>query len=101
MNYRNPDLLKLAKYAPHCMCCGCQNHGQIVMAHANWSEFGKAMGMKAHDCFVAALCDVCHRELDQGLYMAKLERFDKFLMSFFATLLWLYQSGLIVVKRVK
>ena len=83
------------------MKCPAANHGQVVMAHANWEEFGKGMGMKAHDCFVAALCDDCHRELDQGLRMAKLERFDTWLMAYIKTQLWLYESRLIVVKRVK
>ena len=101
MNYRNPQLLALAKYAPRCMKCGCDNHGQIVMAHANWEEFGKGMSIKAHDCFIAALCWKCHKELDQGLRMSKLERFDDWLMAFIKTWVWLFTARFIGVLKIR
>jgi len=49
----------------HCMNCGADD-GTIVAAHSNSGRHGKGMAHKAHDVFVAFLCDRCHRWLDQG-----------------------------------
>jgi len=34
------------------------------------------MGIKAHDCFTAALCQSCHHELDQGKNLSREQRED-------------------------
>jgi hypothetical protein len=62
--YENRKLLDLAN-GMACQGCGRED-GTIVMAHSNKSIHGKAKGMKAHDCFVAALCHACHYWIDFG-----------------------------------
>ncbi|MFY7906716.1 MAG: hypothetical protein ACOVO0_11310 [Burkholderiaceae bacterium] len=50
-----------------CQHCGASGDGAgVTWAHSNWAIHGKAKGIKASDVYVAALCWVCHRELDQG-----------------------------------
>lgn len=61
--YRNPKLLALAKHAPKCFCCGHENDGTVVGAHANTQEMGKGTGHKADD-LVAYLCARCHDLVD-------------------------------------
>lgn len=60
--YRNRKLLDLARELP-CQNCGADD-GTISPAHSNFSEHGKGKGLKAHDVFWAALCNACHRWLD-------------------------------------
>lgn len=63
-NFRAPALLRMAR-DQSCTNCGADD-GTIVAAHSNWSEHGKGMSIKAHDCFIAHLCARCHSWLDQG-----------------------------------
>lgn len=56
-----------------CQACGVQD-GTVCAAHANWADYGKGLARKADDTAVAALCSVCHSDLDQGLRMTKAER---------------------------
>jgi hypothetical protein len=37
-----------------------------VPCHANWSEYGKGMGLKAHDVYTVPGCSACHHWLDFG-----------------------------------
>lgn len=67
-------------------------------AHANWGVYGKGMGQKAHDCFVAALCQDCHHEIDQGKELTKEERQQQWESAWRATLLALFQNGSLRVK---
>ena len=97
MNYRNRALLDLARDAP-CMGCGKQD-GTTVAAHSNWREHGKGMSVKAHDCFVAFLCFVCHAALDQGKEMSRDQRYETWLMAHFKTMLYLWQKELIGVRK--
>lgn len=61
-------LTDIARNYP-CMNCGA-DRGTTVSAHANSGEYGKGLGRKADDCFIAFLCDdSCHRWLDQGTGM--------------------------------
>lgn len=46
-----------------CQNCGNQNE-TTVSAHANWSEYGKGRGLKAHDWAIAWLCHDCHMWCD-------------------------------------
>lgn len=100
--YENPRLLKLAK-GMSCQGCGCED-GSVVMAHSNAAIHNKAKGMKAHDCFVAALCSECHYWLDSGTtvygYLWEPTRENK--LEFFrramdATMLYLWRTGAIIV----
>lgn len=52
-------------------------HGDVatvVPAHANWSAYGKGLGLKAKDEFTVPACMHCHAELDQGRVFSKEER---------------------------
>ncbi|MGZ5080716.1 MAG: hypothetical protein ACXWG8_10265 [Usitatibacter sp.] len=44
-------------------CANCGAPG-TEPAHANWGEMGKGKGLKAHDCFIAELCHLCHMYVD-------------------------------------
>lgn len=48
-----------------CQHCGAAD-GTIVGAHSNWAVHGKGRNIKADDNRIAALCWVCHHQLDQG-----------------------------------
>ena len=52
--------------AMRCQGCGLSECAGVTWAHANWSEYGKGLAIKASDIYVAALGCVCHRKLDQG-----------------------------------
>jgi len=67
-------------------------------AHANWGIYGKGMGQKAHDCFVAALCIRCHAELDQGKNLSADERQQMWESAFRKTLLALFETGRLTCK---
>ena len=44
-------------------CCQC-GATPVDVAHANWQEFGKGMGIKADDAYTIPLCRSCHNALD-------------------------------------
>lgn len=68
--YRNHAILDLPRLGEiACQYCG-RRDGTIVMAHSNQGAHGKGKGIKAHDCFVAALCHGCHDFVDQSTGMA-------------------------------
>lgn len=97
MTYRSRKLLDAAKQAPRCFACGRHNDGTVVMAHANWHEYGKGAGHKAHDWAVAAICYECHTSLDQGAHMTKEQRKESWIAAHVRTLAWLFDSGKIGV----
>lgn len=96
--YRSPKLLSMAREAPVCFGCGKSNDGDVVMAHANWHEYGKSLGGKGHDWAVAALCTLnCHAYVDSS----KASREDKkefWRRAHVKTLDWLFETGKVVVK---
>lgn len=94
MNYRNRKLLDAAKFVDRCFGCGCANDGTVVMAHANWFEYGKGASLKAHDWAIAALCYQCHMEIDQGS-LPKEEKKERWIRAHIRTLAWLFDSGII------
>ena len=74
MSYRNK---KIRTVMQRLGCCGgipgeC-NGSNTTWAHANEQALGKGTGIKAHDCFVAALCGSlpgrrgCHELVDNKL----------------------------------
>jgi hypothetical protein len=92
--YRSKKLLNAARDIPCCMGCGRHNDGSVVMAHANWSEYGKSMGMKAHDWAIAALgTNCCHGQLDDGKEMTREERKEFWCRAHVKTLEWLFETG--------
>lgn len=96
-NYRNRELLDLA-YAIECKVrLPCCEGGIGEPAHSNQSRHGKGGSIKAHDCFFAAACRACHRELDQGRTMSREEKFYVWQRAHEETMLELWQQGLIMV----
>ncbi|WP_250538786.1 MULTISPECIES: hypothetical protein [unclassified Caballeronia] len=66
--FRSEKLRRAVAELP-CVCCGRVGYTQA--AHGNE---GKGMALKVSDAMLAALCTVCHTDLDQGRTMNKLER---------------------------
>lgn len=56
-------------------CQACGSGEMVQAAHTNWGG-GKGRGVKADDNLVAALCQKCHYEIDQGKTLSKQERQD-------------------------
>ena len=54
-------------------CQHCGSGEMVQAAHTNWGG-GKGRGIKADDNLVAALCQTCHWEVDQGHTMTKEQR---------------------------
>lgn len=106
--FRNRALLDLAHRIDTCQNCGRGRPEGMDPAHSNFSGHGKAKGLKAHDCFFAALCSECHRWLDNqggggmdptGVWEATRE--EKRLMfqaAMHATWLELWRRGLVRVS---
>jgi hypothetical protein len=101
MNYRNPQLLALARDQA---CTNCGSLHGVVAAHSNWSRHGKGKSIKAHDCFHAWLCFSCHGWLDQGggydptgMFAAD-EKLEMYQRAADKTLLRLWQDGHITLK---
>ncbi|GAB1828719.1 hypothetical protein [Achromobacter xylosoxidans] len=46
----------------------------VVPCHANWSAYGKGMGIKAPDIYTVPGCARCHACLDQGMTLTKAEK---------------------------
>ena len=97
MIFRSPKLLKLARDCK-CMNPDCPNHvfggdGTTVAAHSNQLVHGKGMGIKAHDCFIAFLCQKCHFDIDQGSSMGRQEKEDLWQRAHDETMLYLFNNG--------
>ena len=88
--YRNPKLLQIVRESP-CQHCGRQD-GTIVAAHSNQLRDGKGKGIKANDFRIAALCYLCHSDLDQGYKMSKEERTQMWEDAHRATIGWLFDN---------
>lgn len=92
--YRNKKLLELCRELP-CQVCG-KSDGTVVAAHSNQLRDGKGRGIKAPDYRVAALCYLCHMEIDQGKNMSKVERMDAWDDAHRNTIGELFERNLIV-----
>lgn len=99
MNYRNRDLLDLAYQLECTLRLPCCEGGIGEPAHSNQSRHGKGGSIKAHDLFFASACRSCHREIDQGKTMSREEKFEVWQRGHEATMLHLWQLGLIGVTR--
>jgi hypothetical protein len=93
--YRSPKLLEACRKL-ECQHCGSDD-GTVCAAHSNQSIHGKGKGIKAHDCFVAALCWKCHFELDEGLATTREEKREMWNKAHNKTYLALFQRGLLKV----
>lgn len=96
MNYRNRPLLDLAHKFDTCQLCGRFAPDGCEPAHSNWSEHGKGMSIKAHDCFFAAMCHDCHAALDQGKDGG---RWEKWRVAADRTILALWRNGWLKVAK--
>lgn len=95
-HFRSKRLLEAARLLP-CQHCG-RDDGTVVAAHSNQLVHGKGGALKAHDCFIAALCAVCHSALDQGKDMSKLERREFWQMAHNKTMLEFFQRRIVGTK---
>lgn len=101
MNFRSPKLLKAARDQP-CVLCG--STGTTIAAHANWQEFGKGMGLKAHDWATAHLCHICHDIIDGRTIGRRWdttpdrERREIWMRAWIKTIERLFEQGIVVVK---
>ena len=99
--YRNSKILAHAN-GQECQNCG-NNDGSTVAAHSNQQEHGKGRGIKAHDLYVAYLCQHCHSWLDQGtgndptdLYnSSRTEKQEMFTRAMHKTMLILVKDGIL------
>lgn len=73
-------------------CVRCFREGSTQAAHRNE---GKGMAMKTDDCWTAALCVDCHRELDQGKTMSRAEKREAMDTAILMTLRELARRGLV------
>jgi hypothetical protein len=96
MMYRNPKLLKAVRDA-ECMVCGAKD-GTVVAAHSNQLRDGKGRGIKAHDYRIAAMCHICHHQVDQGFLWDKEKKKEVWEDAHRKTVGWLFDSGLISVR---
>ena len=74
--YESKKLLQSAR-GRACQNCGCED-GTTVSAHANWQQYGKGRGLKAHDWAIAWLCHGCHTWLDMPAQLDPTQRYAKF-----------------------
>jgi len=99
LNYRSRKLLDHIHHAPECFVCGCWNTvGNIVPAHSNQLRDDKGKSIKAHDYRVAAMCNRCHMELDQGKNWTREEKLNIWESAHRKTIGWLFDSGRLEVK---
>jgi ferredoxin len=91
--YRSPKLLKACRDLP-CQRCDRED-GTVVAAHSNQLRDGKGRGIKAHDYRVAALCSVCHFEIDQGKTLLKFEKSQEWDEAHRRTIAALFERGVL------
>jgi len=89
--FRSKQHLKNVASLP---CQNCYIEGQTQAAHSNLAEHGKGRSIKASDEYVAALCQKCHYELDQGGRLNKEQKRNLFMMAYGKTRAKLYAAGL-------
>lgn len=86
---RSPKLLK-AVAELDCQSCGSGYGTQA--AHTNWGG-GKGRGIKADDNLIAALCQNCHYEIDQGKNLTKEQRQELWLKAHHRTVKILLETN--------
>lgn len=92
MMYRNKKLTSAAKNFD-CQSCGA--YGPSVPAHANWHEYGKGAGLKAHDCFIAFVCMRCHDLIDGRIgKLTQEEQKEKWMAAHIRTIVLIFQHNL-------
>lgn len=98
MHYLKESTFRSEKFrravaSQECGACGSMSGSQA--AHENMN---KGMGLKVSDARCAALCPICHRELDQGTKMTRQERREFWKDAFITTIVRMIERGLLVLK---
>lgn len=96
--------------AVHSLPCQIELEGCLVRpavpCHGNGPGTGKGMGIKAHDCFIAAGCTIavgragCHHEIDDGKKLSREERRNAWRTAWHKTFVLLYGMRLIHLPRI-
>jgi len=95
--HRDRKLLDLMHTLP-CFLRGIGCEGMpAVPCHSNQLIHGKGLSMKAHDCFVAAGCNTCHHEIDNGKNLDKAAAHTLWRNGIDLTFMWVYGSGEVVL----
>lgn len=76
------------------VCCG--DPATTVAAHANWLEYGKGMGIKAHDIYTAWACFNCHVAMDE-LMIDRDQAKEYWRRGFERTMLAIVEQGILKV----
>jgi hypothetical protein len=91
---------KLTKAAQHFDCQLCGKYKPSIPAHANWHEYGKGGSLKAHDCYVAFICQLCHDRIDGRIGdLTKEEKREFWEIAWRRTVLAWFESGLVKVGK--
>ncbi|WP_023640390.1 DUF1364 family protein [Dickeya zeae] len=90
--YRSKEWLAAVGSIQRCVLCGAWG---TQVAHRNE---GKGMGIKADDCATAALCTVCHTEIDNGKNLTREERRQQMDRAIVLTVIQIARLGLVVPK---
>lgn len=91
ITFRSESWLGAVRSLTTCVRCGAFG---VEPAHRNE---GKGGAIKAHDCWVAALCRPCHREIDQGKALTRDQRHAEIDRAIVLTLAELVLAGRVVV----
>jgi len=83
---------KLLKLVASLDCQHCGSGRMVQAAHTNWGG-SKGRGIKADDNLVAALCQPCHYEIDQGAKFSREARQTAWFAAHVATVRKLVESG--------
>lgn len=96
MMFRSRKIIQAAKHA-RCTRRGCLSaYSPVAACHSNWQEHGKGKGLKAHDCFIAFMCQRCHDLIDGRVPgLTPEERKEQWRLAHDATILWLFMEGVI------
>ena len=93
---------KLTRAAQYFDCQSCGKYRPSVPAHANWHQYGKGGGLKAHDCYVAFVCQDCHSVIDGKCgVLSRNEQREMWEEAWRKTVLLWFESGLVTVKAMK
>lgn len=91
--FRDKRWLKAVSELP---CALCGREGMTQAAHRNEM---KGMGLKTDDSAVAALCFVCHTELDNGRDMTRDKRRSEMDRAIVHTLIALTRAGVVGIVK--
>ena len=87
---------KLTRSVDIMECQSCGRFGGVVPAHANWQQYGKGAGLKAHDCFVAWVCMACHDIIDGRTgRLTDAEKHEMWQKAWIKTILLWFEGGVV------